>query len=234
MRIGVVGDIHEPFVHPMYRRFCIDTFAKWKVNHVHFIGDIVDLHALSQWDHDPDGRSAGDECKLAEAGVKKWHRTFNGASVSIGNHDERHFRLAKKNGMASRFLKDYANVWSTPTWDWRFSHRWDGVLYEHGTGSSGKDAAINRAIQKRTSLAMGHVHCWAGVKWHTNEDDAIFGMNVGCGVDPKAYAFEYGKAFAIRPVLGCGVVIDGEPHFLRMQCGRGEKYHRRRAGKRAA
>ena len=231
MRVGIVGDLHEPFTHPMYRRFCLDTFARWKVDEVVFIGDIVDQHAIGFWETDPDGLSAGDEGYRARVGVRKWKRSFAGKRrVCIGNHDDRQFRVAMKAGLPKMYLRDYAEVWGTPDWKWDLSHTIDGVLYEHGTGSSGKDAAINRAIQKRTSLVMGHVHSWAGVKWHTNDYNAIFGLNVGCGIDLKAYAFAYGKPFPIRPVLGCGIVIDGEfAYFESMKMGRREKYHRRHA-----
>jgi predicted phosphodiesterase len=233
MRIGVVGDLHAPFIHPMYRRFCMDTFAKWRVSHVHFIGDIVDLHALSFWDHNPNGQSAEDEHNEAAADVKLWHRTFGDSTVSIGNHDARHYRLARKHGLPDRYLRGYADVWRTPSWQWRMNHKFDGVLYEHGTGTSGKDAALNRAMQKRLSVVIGHVHCYAGVKWHANEFDAIFGLNVGCGIDCRAYAFEYGQPNAIRPILGCGIVVDGEhAYFEPMHCGRGQRYHRSRAGRR--
>lgn len=232
MRIGVVGDLHSPFIHPMYRRFCMDKFAFWKVDHVHFVGDIVDQHALSFWDHDPNGMSAEDEALVAAPDVKVWHRTFSDATVCIGNHDERHYRLARKHGLPDRYLRSYADVWETPSWNWKFEHKHDGVLYEHGTGTSGKDAALNLAIQKRTRIVIGHVHSYAGVKWHANPFNAVFGLNAGCGIDCRAYAFAYGKPFPVRPVLGCGIVIDGTcAIFEVMPCGRGEKYHRSRAGK---
>lgn len=232
MRVGIVGDIHEPFAHPMYRRFCMDMFRKWRVDHVHFAGDIVDQHALSFWDHDPNGFSAEGEALDAKPRVKRWHRTFQG-SVSIGNHDERHFRVARKAGLPDRYLRSYAEVWDTPNWDWRFEHLIDGVCYEHGTGTSGKDAAMNLAIQKRMSVCIGHVHSYPGAKYHANPKSVIFGLNAGCGIDCKAYAFAYGKAFPVRPVLGCGIVIDGDVAFFEiMPCGRGQKYHRSRAGRR--
>ena len=103
------------------------------------------------------------------------------------------------------------------------------MLYEHGTGTSGKDAALNRAVAKRSSLVMGHTHTSAGVKWHANEFDRIFGLQVGCGIDLTGYAFAYSKPWPIRPVMGCGVVLDGvEAHFEVMPCGTGERYHRRK------
>lgn len=226
-RVGVVGDLHLPFVHPCYLRFVKDTFRKWKVNRVVLIGDIVDAHALGFWDHSPNGMSAEDESAAAARELVAWKKAFPKAAVCIGNHDERNYRTARKAGLPDRFLRSYADVWDTPGWAWDFSHTIDGALYEHGTGTSGKDAALNRAVQKRTSLAIGHVHSYAGVKYHSNEFDRIFGINVGCGIDCRAYAFDYGKAFPVRPVLGCGIVIDGkEAHFCPMPCGEGEPYHR--------
>ena len=216
----------------MYLRFVQDVFEKWNINRVHFVGDIIDSHAISFWEHDPDGHSAGAEADAASKSLEKWRAAFPKATVCIGNHDERHFRVAKKAGLPGRFIRAYKDVWETPKWNWDFSHVIDGVLYEHGTGTSGKDAAINRAMQKRMSLVMGHVHSFAGVKWHANEFNAIFGMNAGCGIDCRAYAFDYGKAFPIRPVLGCGVVLDGyHAYFTPMPCGKGERYSRTRAGK---
>jgi hypothetical protein len=232
MRVGVVGDLHLPFTHPMYLRFCQDTFQQWNVNHVHFTGDVVDGHALGFWDTNPNGMSANDEADEALEQLKTWRKAFPKATVSIGNHDERHFRSARKAGIPDRYIRDYSEVFYTPDWKWDVSHVIDNVLMEHGTGTSGKDAAINRAVQKRMSCVIGHVHCYAGVKWHSNDTSRIFGLNAGCGIDVNQYAFEYGKPFPIRPTLGCGIILDGNyAYFEVMPCGRRELYHRSRAGK---
>jgi hypothetical protein len=34
-------------------------------------------------------------------------------------------------------------------------------------------------------------------------------MQVGCGVDHDKEAMAYGKKYNSKPILGCGVVIDG-------------------------
>ena len=230
-RVGVIGDPHEPFCHPMYRAFVQDTFRKNRIDHIHFVGDIVDNHALGFWDHDPDGMSAGDEADAALQTIAKWTKTFPKATVCIGNHDERPERVAHKYGLPRRNLKDYATVWETPGWKWAFEHIIDGVYLTHGTGTSGEDAAMKNAIRRMMSVAQGHTHAFAGVKYHCNPLFRVFGLNAGCGIDIDRYAFAYGKPFANRPVLGCGVVIDGEEaHFHPMPCGRGEAYHRSRAG----
>lgn len=230
--VGVVGDCHAPFIHPMYRRFVNDTFNDWGVEKIHFVGDLVDHHAISFHEHDPNGQSAEDEAVQARKELKKWVNDFPVATVCIGNHDERHCRTAKKAGLPDRYLRTYNEIWETPKWKWDFSHAIDDVLYEHGTGTSGKDAAINLAIQKRCSVVIGHIHSWAGIKYHANDFSTVFGMNAGCGIDCRSYAFAYGKAFATRPMLGCGIVIDGHyATFIPMLCGKGEKYNRSRAGR---
>jgi predicted phosphodiesterase len=231
MRVGIVGDIHLPFEHPRYLDFCCDVFGQWQVDYIHLIGDVVDGHALSFYDHNPNGRSAEDEAALTLEKVQRWHKKFPAATVSVGNHDARHFRVARRTGLPDRFVQGYADVWCTPGWRWGESFVLDGVLYEHGVGTSGKDAALNRALQHRCSVVMGHVHSWAGVKWHTSPSDRIFGLNVGCGIDIDTYAFEYARPFSTRPVLGCGVVLDGEyAYFEPMLCGRGERYYKREVG----
>jgi len=229
-RLGIIADLHEPFTHPLYREFVQDVFAEWAVDKVHFIGDVVDNHATSFWTSHPDGMSAGDEVEATIRAIQPWHKLFPVATVNIGNHDERHARIAQKAGLSLRFLKDYAKVWETPGWDWKFTHSIDGVDLLHGTGNSGKDAAINLAVNRRNSTVIGHTHTWGGVKWHTSHRDRIFGLNVGCGIDVKAYAFEYGRDFKVRPTLGCAVVLDGVgAYFEPMPCGPGEAYHRSRA-----
>lgn len=229
-RVGIVADLHLPFTHPMYYNFVCDTFEAWDVDRVVFIGDIFDNHALSFWEHDPDGMSAGDETKTGRDAVRRWHQTWRNPAVLVGNHDERHFRQARRSGIPRIFMRPFNEVWGTPGWKWHEEVSIDGVVYEHGTGTSGKNGAYNRAVQHRSSLVMGHIHAYAGVTWNANRWNTIFGLNVGCGIDIRAYAAAYAKPFAIRPVLGCGVVIDGEcPYFEPMLCGKGQPYHRSRA-----
>jgi hypothetical protein len=52
-------------------------------------------------------------------------------------------------------------------------------------------------------------------------------MDTGCGIDRKAEAMAYGRDQVRKPVLGCGVLIDGIPYYEIMPCGPGEKFGRR-------
>ena len=227
MRVGIVADLHEPFSHPNYFQFCKDTFRKYRVDKVVIIGDEVDQHALSFFEHNADGMSAGDELDAARQCLQKWYKKWPDADVCLGNHSLRHMRVAAKHGIPVKYMRDFSDVFGVPGWNYDYNHKHDGVLYTHGTGVSGKNAALNLAIQKRQSVVIGHIHAYAGVAWHCNDDSRIFGMNVGAGIDIGAYAFVYGRDFPVRPVLGCGVVIDGhDAFFVPMKISHGEEYER--------
>lgn len=205
----VIGDTHAPFTHKNYLDHCQRVRDRFQCELVVHIGDEVDNHALSYHEHDPDGQSAGDEAVRAMEELRKWYKAFPDVNVMIGNHGALPFRKAMTHGLPKRFLKAYEDVWEAPEgWKWMTEWEHDGVLYTHGTGSSGQNGAINRAVQSRQSVVIGHLHSFGGVQYHANGTDTIFGMNAGCGIDVNAYAMAYGKAWARKPTLGCGVVLD--------------------------
>lgn len=226
MRILVIGDIHEPVSHPGYLPFCRDLRTRHKCDTVVFIGDVVDWHGISFHAHHPEAPGPVDEYELALEKVRKWCRAFPEAQVCIGNHDERVIRLAESVDIPARFLRDYKEVWDTPDWKWDYEHVLDDTYFFHGTGNGGMHPAFNAMKKMLMSTVMGHIHTAAGVKWAANPQRRIFGMDTGCGVDDKAYAFAYGRHTKQRSILSAGVVLDGIPYHEIMQCGPGEKYHK--------
>lgn len=225
-RVLVVGDVHAPVTHPGYLQFCKDLYRKNKCNHVHFIGDVIDHHAISFHARDPDAPGARDEYNLAFEHVQKWRKAFPVATVSIGNHDERVARLSGAANIPAPFLRDYSEVWETPDWTWERETEIDGVYYFHGTGFGGMHPAFNAMRKMAMSCVIGHVHTAGGVKWLVNPKSRMFGMDVGCGLDETAAAAKYAQHFKQRSVLSAGLVLDGEPLHKIMPCSPGEQYHR--------
>jgi hypothetical protein len=41
-------------------------------------------------------------------------------------------------------------------------------------------------------------------------------MIVGCLIDDKSLAFSYNKLQMKRPIIGCGIILDGQPKLLPM------------------
>jgi hypothetical protein len=227
-RVLYIGDIHCPVAHPGYLSFNRHLRDKWKIDKVVFIGDVVDWHAISFHSKHPEAPGPKDEYNLALYWVKRWHRVFKDAEVRIGNHDERINRVAEENGIPKAFLKPYDEIWETPGWKWTDSGIIDGVFSFHGNGSSGMHPAFTSVGKRLMSVVQGHVHSAAGIKWRASPERRVFGMDTGCGIDDREYAFAYGKSNAVRSILGSGVVIDGIPYHEVMPIGPGERYHRRR------
>jgi predicted phosphodiesterase len=214
-RVLVIGDIHEPFSNKKYMGFVKEVHDEFGCDTVVFIGDITDNHAMSYHEHNPDGLSAGAEIEKAKRNLKQWSAAFPNAFVCIGNHDELVYRKAVTHGLSKEVLKGFNEIYGTPeTWKWGLSWEIDNVIYQHGTGSSGENAHKTRALKNRQSTVIGHVHSHAGVAYMASNKDLIFGMNVGCGIDIKSYAMMYGKDFASRPTLACGVVLSGKHAFV--------------------
>lgn len=215
MIVLAIGDQHRPFEHPDYLDFIWDTKKRFKANTVVNMGDEVDAAALSRYDSDPDGMSAGDEHKAAVEASKKWYKAFPIMSVLESNHGVRPFKRAFRAGIPSAYLKDYREFMQAPSgWQWSKRLVLDGVLYFHGEPFSGSQGAINAALKNRVSTVIGHIHTHGGVQYHKTFKDEIFGLNVGCGVDDTTYPFKYAQDNATRPTLGCGVIIDGREAFF--------------------
>lgn len=209
-RILAIADTQHPFDHVDYLKFLKAVARKYKTKEVVHVGDLVDHHALSDFVHDPDGFSAGHELIQAKARLKSYYNAFPNVKVCIGNHDHRIYRRAMGAGIPRAYLRGYNDFLDAPK-GWRFEEKWeiDGVIYKHGEGYSGANGAINAAKDELRSCVIGHLHSDAGVLYWANSEVLLFGMNVGSGIDRKSYAFAYGKVMRRKPIISCGVVIDG-------------------------
>lgn len=208
--IGIIGDTHEPFCRKGYREFCYEVFNQFACGEIVHSGDEVDNHAISYHETNPNGHSASMEAELAQKNLNEWYKMFPKVKVCIGNHSALIERQAQTTGLPRKFIKSYEEIWEAPKgWKWALQWELDNVIFTHGTGSSGQNGAINRARDNRQSTVIGHIHSFGGVAYSASDRDMIFGLNVGCGIDIESYAMEYGKPFAKRPTIGCGVVIGG-------------------------
>jgi len=216
----IIADSHIPFEHPAYLDFCLDIKKRVKCTQVIHIGDLVDNHSISYHEHDPDGSSPMDEMIEADVHLEPWFKAFPKLKLCRGNHDGLVDRKSKTSGLPKRCFRQFRKIWNLPKgWDDAFEHIVDGVLYKHGTGMSGRYAHVMAAERARMSTVIGHVHSASGIEYIASSRDCIFGMNVGSGIDRKAYAFAYGKDFPRKPILSAGVVTDGGlfPQVFRMK-----------------
>jgi len=201
----VIGDIHLPFSLDGYLEHCKKAYKEYDCNEVVFIGDIIDNHASSYHETDPDGMNAGQELTLAINQVKEWYKAFPKATVIIGNHDRLIMRKAYSSGLSRHWIRDYSEVLNVPNWKFKESIEIDDVLYVHGEGGTAR-TKIKADLQ---SVVQGHLHTQCYTEWLVGSKFKIFGMQVGCGIDHKSYAMAYAKS-GKKPAIACGVVLQGK------------------------
>ena len=217
-RVLVIPDLQIPFQHPDAFDFLDAVMAKHNPDDFLNLGDEVDFHSFARWKPDPDGYSPGHELDLAlEILHEEYYPRFPDHKVCTSNHTVRPLIKAFDAGLPRKFLKTYKEFLEAPDgWEWRDHWIIDEVRYEHGEGVSGMYAHTRAAQQNMRSTVIGHIHSFAGIQYVACHDRLIFGFNAGCLIDNKAYAFNYGKKIRNKPILGCGMVIDGIPHFIPM------------------
>uniref|UniRef100_A0A6M3LIS1 Putative calcineurin-like phosphoesterase n=1 Tax=viral metagenome TaxID=1070528 RepID=A0A6M3LIS1_9ZZZZ len=215
MNIGVIADTHIPFEYKHYLSFCQQTFKEYKCTKIIHIGDLVDNHAISYHEVDCDGMSAEDEMKEADKHLKKWYKAFPKLKLCRGNHDRMVDRKGKTSNLPKRVFKKFRDIWGLPfDWEDDWSFKINGILFQHGSGYASKYSHIQCAYDQRMNVVIGHNHCVLGVDYLESEQNRIFGMSVGCGIDVKSYAMAYQRDFRRKPVKGCGVILENGKYPL--------------------
>lgn len=218
--VMVIPDLQIPFEHRDAFDFLREVKNAYQPSVIVCIGDEIDFHALSDFDADPDGFSAGHEMRKALKTIKPLYRLFPEVLSCTSNHTVRPFRRAFKSGLPRHFLRSYSEFMQAPPgWTWKDHFIVDGVRYEHGHnlgGGMGKTMIANAQIKNQRSTVFGHFHANAGIQYLSSPESLMWAMNVGCLIDSKSYAFAYAVAAKSRPILGCGIVDRGIPTFLPM------------------
>ena len=212
MRIGIIGDTHIPFCLDGYLEFCQETFEAWDVERVIHIGDLIDNHSLSFHDSEPALKGANGEYLDAMEELQPWYDAFPKLELVLGNHDLIPARQLKKIGMdCDIWLRPLKEIYNMPK-GWKIVEdvTIDNVLYHHGDTACGVNGFRNDSIARMCSTVTGHAHGNAGVSYTASNHRLIFGLAVGCGVDNKSMAMVYGKKFKHKPIVSCGIVIDGK------------------------
>jgi len=222
-KVLAVSCTHFPFHEPRFLEFTKQTQKEYGCGTIVHLGDIVNNGQIGYHEMEPDLKSPMDEYKLALIEMKKWYKAYPKLKLCWGNHDLLPQRKGKTAGLSSNYLKAFRDAWGLPRgWQDGFKFTIDDVVYDHGSGRSGKHAAINFAVANRSSTVMGHLHSNFGVAYNASHKDCIFGLAAGCGVDNNAYeasiAFGYGRTYTAKPIVGCAVIESGEnPINIRMK-----------------
>lgn len=214
--VGVIPDIHLPYEMNIALDFLENTFIDYGVSDIVFIGDLVDLHTVSNHGFDPNGDSPISEYQKTLDKMEIWTEKFPVAKYVMGNHDNRIQRVANQYGIPGEFVKSFRELFKIPdTWEIGDEFVIDKVNYSHGLKQGGQYAAANTAKVNMMSSVIGHFHAQGGITYLNNGQEIIFGLSTGALVDDDAVAFQYGKWNKYKSMAGCGIVIsDKEAYFV--------------------
>ena len=216
-RILVISDMHVPYHHKDSIEFLREIKKEYKPDMIVNIGDLLDFHAISMHEHNPDLFSAGHELKEARKYIKELEDIFPKMVEVDSNHSSLVYRRALKFGMSKEFLKDYGDFLCTKKWEWI-----DDLTLTLSNGkrcffTHGRSADVLKVSQAMgMSCVQGHYHTKFLISYWANPDNIFFGMNVGCLINQKSMAFAYAKNFKTRFIIGCGMIIDGIPRLMPM------------------
>lgn len=214
----VISDLHIPYHHKDSFEFLIALKKKYKPDCVVNIGDELDHHAISMHDSNPDLMSAGDELRQSREYIKELSKIFPQMTLVHSNHSSLVYRRALKYGLPKDYLKSYNEFLGVGDgWKWVDDYTItlsDGsrCFFTHGLSAD----VLKVAQQYGMNTVQGHYHTKFSIGYYSNPDALIWGMQVGCLINQKSMAFDYAKNFKSRFIVGCGMIIDGQPQLMPM------------------
>jgi len=214
----VISDLHIPYHHLDAFAFLKALKKKYKPDLIVNIGDELDHHAISMHEHNPDLMSAGDELKQSKEYVRDLEKIFPEMTIVHSNHSSLVYRRALKYGLPKDYLKSYNEFLGVGEgWKWVDDYTVtlsDGsrCFFTHGISAD----VLKVAAQYGMNTVQGHFHTKFSIGYFSNPDALIWGMQVGCLINQKSMAFDYAKNFKSRFIVGCGMIIDGQPKLMPM------------------
>ena len=221
-RVGIIGDTHLPYEKEGYLEFCQETFEQWECDTIVHIGDLIDHHAMSFHDSEPRLKGAYQEYEDAKEHLQPWYEAFPELTLVEGNHDIIPARQLRKLEIdPETWMRSLEDVYEMPEgWQVHSEILIDGVIYHHGYTANGVNGFRNDSARRMCSTVSGHCHSNAGVSASASDHRNVWGLAVGCGIDNKKMAFAYGKNFLRKPIVACGVVLEGlNPYCEYMNLG---------------
>jgi hypothetical protein len=210
-RLLVFSDTHFPAQHPDTLHF-LETVAEcYKPTNIICLGDLVDSHASSMHDHNPDLPSPGEELERTIGLLKYLYKLFPDVVYLRGNHCELFERRALKFGLPRRALRDFRDILELPDgWqvqnDLRLTSGFSEIYFTHFRSS----AIMSLAQWESCSAIQGHYHHLHQVCYWRNSSGKML-CNAFCGslVDDRHIAMLYARNNLKRSALGCTMIVAG-------------------------
>ena len=225
-RVLVISDMHIPYSHQDLVPFLRAIKKEYSPDRVICIGDELDKHSLSFHDSDPDLFSAGDELIESIKMLQPIYKLFPKVDLVDSNHGSMVYRKGKHHGIPRKYLKEYGDVLEAPKgWVWHNDLKItlsDGqkCYFHHGLKQNG----LQVAQQLGMNFIQGHFHNSFNINYSSTPEKLLWNMTIGCLIDDHALAFAYNKTTLGRPIIGMGIIIEGQPVLLPMILGKNGRW----------
>jgi hypothetical protein len=216
-RIYCISDPHFPYHHPQSFDFHEAVKQKYNPDRIICLGDELDHHRGSFHIPEPELPSWEDELVKGLSCIKSLEQIFPRMDLLESNHGSLWFRQAKAAGLPRRLLKTYEQVLETKRWKWHFDltirmpdRKY--VYFHHARSVNCLLTSKNMGM----SAVQGHHHHLFSIQYWGNELALNWAMQLPCMADKDSLAQSYGKNNLQRPIVGCGIILHGQPRLLPM------------------
>jgi hypothetical protein len=228
-RILVISDLHFPFAHKDTFAFLDAIRTTYCPDRVVQIGDEVDNHGMSYHEHNPNLMSASKELEMARKDITRLETLFPQMDLVDSNHGSLYYRKATTHGIPAEAILPYNKLLGVGEgWKWHFDltlQMSDGnYVYLH----HGKSADVARLSRNMGMCAVqGHYHSKFKIEYWANPVGLYWGMQVGCMIDDTSLAFAYNKTTMDRPIVGSGIIINGQPKLIPMMLDKNGRWNKK-------
>lgn len=218
-RILCISDTHFPYQHRDTFKFLAAVQDRYEIDFAISVGDLNDNHYPSYHELEPGTYDGETELRKARECCQKLEQLFPQLIITEGNHDALPLRKAKTARIPEGHIRNYNEVFGVGQgWKWVKQaflevRRGEFVLVTHSVGANARTNASRFAHNS----VQGHHHSEFGLHYYADNTSLRWHMGVGCLADPSSPAMNYAsRAVFRRPILGVGVIIDGNPMLVPM------------------
>jgi hypothetical protein len=224
-KVLIISDLHFPVAHPDWYIFLKEIKRVHRPDIVINVGDEVNGAGISFHDKDSALPNADAELEKAIEEIQYLHELFPKMYLCESNHGSLVFRRIKHHGIPMAHIRPLHELYNTPKWSWHHE-----ILLRTKCGDvsivHGKTGGYNKlSMEQGCSAIQGHFHQKFEITWHESAHGSRFNMIVGCLIDKDSIAFNYGKNFSKKPILGVGFIDkSGDPFLIRMRLNKKQRW----------
>lgn len=224
------GDLHVPYQHIDAIPFLRACHKEYQPTRCVNLGDMVDCHALSFHESDPDLNSPGQELKSAVYELQELYDFIDELDSVDSNHSSLFYRRAKYAGIPRDVLRSYRSILHAPAkYNWHLDltiklPNKKELYFHHGLGSNASLVAKNFG---GINYLQGHYHSRFFIDYVHSNKSTFWAGNTGALCDDQSLAMAYGRNTYKKSVLGAVLIVDSKPLLIPMVLDKNNRWDKK-------